>query len=265
MTGHAIITGGGSGIGFEFARQFALAGKAVTLISRSQERLASAEQRLRKEFPSVPVSVFPADVGNEEALVKAVQGATARHGSPDWVIANAGMVEPGIFLEQPSGDGVAQMRTNYFGSLFLAKATAPLMKEKGGHLVFIGSGAAFSGIYGYSTYGASKFAVRGLAESLRVELAGEGIVVTLVQPGDTATPQLVHDISRRPAATKLIAGSDVTSASEVARIAIAEARRGSFVVTFGARLKLLAWIHSLIGGVFRRHQKRVVRRLAARS
>lgn len=262
MAGHAIITGGSSGIGLAFAAQLAREGLAISLISRSAAKLAAAEAYLRAHNQHVAVRSYPADVRNESALVEAVNQAVADYGSPTWVVASAGIVEPGLFTQQTSATCVAQMETNYLGALFLAKATVPLMASSGGHLVFIGSGAAFAGIYGYASYGASKFALRGLAESLRVELMVQGIVVTLVSPGDTDTAQLAHDVARRPAVTQVIAGHDVRQAAEIANTSIERARRGKFHVTFGVRLHALAWLHSLIGEPFRRYQLRTVRRLA---
>src|SRR5262245_1258901 len=90
------------------------------------------------------------------------------------------------------------MRTNYFGSLNFAHAVVPSMIENGGGpLVFVSSAAAICGIYGYSSYGASKFAVRRLAETLRVELRRDGIAVTLVYAPDTDTPQLAGERADR--------------------------------------------------------------------
>lgn len=265
MNGHAIITGGSSGIGLAFARLLLTKELSVSLISRSAHRLNAAKAELAADFPATSIGVFVADVGDEQALAAAIVEATSAFGRPNWAIASAGIVEPGLFEDQSSTDCVRQMQTNFLGAVHFAKAVIPLMKGSEGHLLFVGSAAAFAGIHGYATYGASKFAVRGLAESLRVELADTGIAVTLACPGDTDTPQLRYDVARRPAATREIAGGHVMNAEDVARLAIASAERGKFLVTFGPKHFLLSRLHGLFGGVIRRHQERIARRLAERA
>ena len=83
------------------------------------------------------------------------------------------------------------MEVDYFGTLHAVRAVVPSMIERQrGHLVLVGSTAALIGVFGYSAYAPAKYAVRGLAETLRVELAPHGIVVACVYPPDTKTPGL---------------------------------------------------------------------------
>ena len=99
-------------------------------------------------------------------------------------------------------------------------------------LDFVASGAALVGIYGYSGYAPSKFAVRGLAEVLRVELREYGISVTLALPPDTNTPQLEFETKLRPTPTKEIAGvAGVWDPDKVALAIVTGARKGRFWLT----------------------------------
>lgn len=108
------------------------------------------------------------------------------------------------------------MATNYFGSLYCIKAALPAMQANS-HIVLVSSGAGLIGIYGYSAYSPSKFAVRGLAESLRGELK-VGVGISIIYPPDTDTPQLAEENKTKPPATKLItATAKVWSAEAVAK------------------------------------------------
>lgn len=258
----AFITGGSSGIGRALARKLAGRGFDLGLIARGEERLAETEAVLAHEFPGARVEWVAADVGDEVAARAAAQALVGRLGIPTWAVFNAGVARPGRFLEQPLSDHQEQMRTNYFGALHLAHELAPRMAARGrGKMVFVSSGAAFFGIYGYGAYAPSKFAMRGLAEVLRVELAASGISVTLAYPPDTDTPQLAAEALTKPAATKEItAGGGLWPADKVAEAILRGAERGRFLVAPGAQMRLLAHAHSLLGPALRLWQVRVARR-----
>jgi 3-dehydrosphinganine reductase len=254
---HAIVTGGSSGIGFATAMALRERGMSVTIIARDQGRLDNARKRLSSNSSVGGVAAFSADVSDEAALRQAIELSIEEFGPPAWAVSSAGIVTPAEFLETSIEDHLAQLMTNYVGSLNLAHIVTPRMPE-GGHLVFVATGAAIVGIYGYSAYCASKFAVRGLAEVLRVELAARRIAVTLVLPPDTDTPQLAAEAKIRPEATRLISeGAGVWKPDDVARLLIRGASAGRFIVAPGWRLKVLAAAHSLISPDFRLYQQRV--------
>ena len=255
---HAIITGGSSGIGLALARELVGKGFRVSLLARNRSRLEKARQSLGPER----TRIFPVDVGDDAACHKAVQAAIRAFGPADWAIACAGIVEPGHFHELSAKSHEDQMRTNYLGSLNFARAVVPhFTPGHHGHLVFISSGAAFSGIYGYSAYAPSKFAVRALAEILSVELALRGIAVSLVMPADTDTPQLRAEVPLRPAITRKVAGqARVWQPEDVARRVVRLVSRNRFLITFGPHLHALAWLHSVIGTFFRQWQTGLARR-----
>ncbi len=118
----------------------------------------------------------------------------------------------------------------------------------GGHIVLLASGAALLGLYGYTSYAPAKFAVRGLAEALRSELAPDGIAVTVAYPPDTDTPGLRAELRARPPILKrLAAAGGRMSADQVAATVLHGVRRGRFVIAPGLALTALALLHSLIG------------------
>lgn len=263
MAGHAIITGGSSGIGLALARLLHSRGAAVSLIARNRDKLTAAKDTLaRPGNGRSAVQTFSADVRDPTELQGAIDEAVRFFGVPDWGISCAGIVIPGTFARQSLSDHESQWRTNYLGSLQFVHFILPHL-EKAAHprLVLISSGAAFSGLYGYSSYGPTKFAVRGLAESLRVELKPRNVSVTIAFPGDTDTPQLHAELKTRPRVTsQLASGSKVMQPDAVASGILSAAERGDFEVTFGWQLRLLGRTHSLIGPLFRRYQDWLVRR-----
>jgi 3-dehydrosphinganine reductase len=261
MPAHAIITGGSSGIGFATAAALRARGHSVSLIARDRSRLDDAAQRLRALPGAGAVAAFAADVGDDAALRRAIDAAIAAFGPPSWAVASAGIVVPADFLDTTLEDHAAQWRTNYLGSLHLAHIVAPHLVA-GGHLVFVASGAAILGIHGYSAYGASKFAVRGLAEVLRIELSPRDIAVTLVLPPDTDTPMLAAEEKLRSETTRrIVSGAGVWPADAVARALIRGALARRFIVTPGWQLTLLNATHSLIAPAFRRYQQWVAARV----
>jgi 3-dehydrosphinganine reductase len=140
------------------------------------------------------------------------------------------------------------MAINYFGALYGIKAALPAMVERGkGNVVLISSGAALIGLYGYTPYSPSKFALRGLAESLRGELKPLGIRVSVVYPPDTDTPQLKAENLTKPEVTKRITASAQTVSAEfVANAILQGVQRRSFLIAPGLEMSLLARLHSLI-------------------
>lgn len=260
---HAIITGGSSGIGLAAARYLAQRGMSISLVARDLDRLKTAralvEQSARE---SAKVAIFTADVGDADALATALKESVIFAGPPSWAIACAGITRPGSFLELPLEVHEVQVRTNYFGTLNLTHILAPIMvKAGGGRMIFVASGAALAGIYGYSPYAPSKFAVRGLAEILRIELSVHKVSITVVYPPDTNTPQLAAEIPLRSKASEIISSlGGVWEPEDVARAMITGAERGRFTITPGWGLSLLNCFHSIIAPAFRAYQARVVRR-----
>jgi NAD(P)-dependent dehydrogenase (short-subunit alcohol dehydrogenase family) len=126
-------------------------------------------------------------VGNAAEIVTAVAKTIDTFGSLDLLVANAGYCVYGDFEKLSPEDYERQMRVNVFGVLNTIRPALPYLKKSKGRIVITGSVSGHIGLPGRSAYAMSKFALRGLAESLSVELAGTGVSVTLVTPGYVRT------------------------------------------------------------------------------
>lgn len=254
---HVLITGGSSGIGLALARQAAAAGARVSLLARDPAKLAAAADAVRaaSHTPASTTGIFtaPCDVANEAAVIASIRAAEAAHGPVDVLITSAGVARPGYFKDQAISIHEHTMAVNYFGTLYAIKAVEPAMRARGrGSVVLVSSGAGLVGLFGYTAYAPSKFALRGLAESLRAELKPAGVQVMIVYPPDTDTPQLAEENLTKPAETRaLTAAAGLWTADDVARVTLDGLRNKRVAVTPGLQLTALAWLHSLIAPVLR--------------
>ena len=134
------------------------------------------------------------------------------------------------------------MRVDYFGTVHVTRALLPAMIERGtGQIAIVSSLAGVIGIYGYTAYSASKFALVGFAECLRQDLLAHGIGVSLVFPPDTDTPQLTEENRIKPDQTRAIAGNvKVLSADYVARTTLIGLGKGRHQIIPGWGSKLAA-------------------------
>jgi 3-dehydrosphinganine reductase len=260
---HVLITGGSAGIGYATAARALERGARVSLVARDAERLATAEDRLEAGIGDpTRVAAEPADVTDPEKFEQALGLLVAQFGPVDVLVTNAGGARPGHFEELPASVFTEQMELNYFGTLHPIRAVVPSMIEHGrGHLMLVSSGAGIVGVYGYSAYSPAKFAVRGLAETLRSELKPHGIVVGCAYPPDTDTPGLEREGETKPAATASISATiKVRSAEAVGKGIVAGIERDRLIVTFDSSTAALARIGGLLGPVVRATMDRHVRR-----
>lgn len=134
------------------------------------------------------------------------------------------------------------MDLNYFGTYNPIKYVLPKMKaRKDGIIVLTSSQAGLIGIYGYGPYAAAKFALRGLAETLTMEVKHLGIFVTLALPADTDTPGFAKEEKSKPIETKLISGSGgLAKPEDVANRLIKDALKGSFFSILGLESYILS-------------------------
>jgi 3-dehydrosphinganine reductase len=240
MRPHALITGGSSGIGRAVAAKLAADGYSLSLIARREALLTEAADDIRKEFThsDQEVVTYQADVADAPAAEAAVMAATARLGVPELVVTSAGTAVPGYFEDIPLSVHEQSMAVNYFGTLHIVRAVLPAMRaQRNGRIVMVASGAAFLGIFGYSSYCPSKFALRGLAETLRAEVKADGVGISIAYPPDTETPMLVEENKTKPEETKLITGLVKTwSAEAVAECIVEGIARERFAITPGATI-----------------------------
>eukprot|EP00501_MAST-03F_sp_TOSAG23-6_P000583 GSMAST32.ASY1.ANO1.604.1 assembled CDS len=229
---HVLVTGGSTGIGKCVATEFARRGANVTLLARTESKLIAAVKDISDMDTKQPtIRYVCADVTDEGAVHEAVkQSVTAANGQDiDVLIACAGASYPGYFLDQDTDVFERSMRLNYLGSVTVIKAVAPQMCKRGqGHIVLVASAAAVVSFIGYSTYAPTKFALRGLADTLRNELIGFGVKVSIAYPPDTDTPGFENENKSKPAETKAVSPPEVWPATAVARSLVSSMASGDY-------------------------------------
>ena len=125
VTAPALITGGSSGIGLAMTRRLVATGRPVAIMGRDRAKLMEAEASLRQGRADARVLGIKGDVGDSKDVQAAVDATIDAFGPLGLAVANAGIARPGQFTEQPLADHQAQMQTNYFGALHLARAAVP--------------------------------------------------------------------------------------------------------------------------------------------
>lgn len=200
-----LITGGSKGIGLATAREFVAEGADVYILARHKEQLTQA---IRK-FEELRVDAdqkfgwIKADVTLPTEIEKIATNFIAEIGIPDYLVNCAGVAHPGKFEELDLSIFYWMMDVNYYGTVIVTKAFTPAMIQRGsGHIINVSSMGGVVGIYGYTAYSGSKFAIVGFTDALRSELKLYGIRVSLVFPPDTDTDQLTYEDQYKPFITR---------------------------------------------------------------
>ena len=247
----AFITGGSSGIGLALAQRLARQGANVWLVARTPERLAAAVETVKaarlNDHQLFGYTI--ADVADPLQVDAAVAEVTQVLGAPDLVINSAGFAQPGYFHEQELHIFHLTMSVNYFGTLNVIRAVLPgMMQRKSGQIINISSESGFLGLFGYTAYSASKFAVAGFSDALRPELQAQGIHLSVVYPPDVDTPQLEYETQYQPPELRALAPlRTVMSADAVAKIILEEAARGMYMILPGFDAKFMYFLTRFLG------------------
>ncbi len=186
----ALISGGSRGVGFATAEKLVRFGAKVVITARGEKRLEDSRKKL-VDMGGEAIAMA-GDVGNAQDAEKMVAAALDRFGSLDIVINNAGVSMRGTFPELTAEVCERVIKTNLTGSVLLSRAAMPALLRSKGHLVFISSIAGLMGLPGASVYCATKGALTGLCDSLRLELMPLGVHVGIVYLGYTE-----HDPEKR--------------------------------------------------------------------
>jgi short-subunit dehydrogenase len=186
--GTAVVTGAASGIGEALAAQLAARGSHLVLVDRDKERLGDVADRLRAAHPALGVVTHIADLSDDEQTSALAATLAADHPETTLLVNNAGVALGGRFDQVTLEEFDWVMAVNFRSVVRLTHAMLPALKaHPGSHLVNVSSVFGIFAPAGQAAYSASKFAVRGFSESVRHELAENGVGVTVVHPGGIKT------------------------------------------------------------------------------
>ncbi|KOC69550.1 3-ketodihydrosphingosine reductase [Habropoda laboriosa] len=233
------VTGGSSGIGKCVAITAARNGAHVTIIARDVQKLEVAKNeiiRACKNKDTQKVEYLSLDISQDYNAVEKALSDLEKTMGPIYMLVNcAGTAICGKIEDTSVADLKKMIDINFMGSYYCIKAVVQKMKSsQEGIIVLTSSQAALLGIFGYSAYCSTKFALRGLAESISMELAPYNISVTLSLPPDTDTPGFATEGLSKPLETKLISEtSALVSPEVVANKLFKDALAGKFFSTVG--------------------------------
>jgi short-subunit dehydrogenase len=180
-----IITGASSGIGLACSKEFSNKGYGVVMASRNLEQLRTIEQELKKGNPDI--LAIKVDVSIEDDCKTLIDETIKHFGRIDVLINNAGISMRALFNDVDLNVLHSLMNTNFWGSVYCTKYSLPHILKQKGSVVGVSSIAGFMGLPGRTGYSASKFALQGFLETIRIEYRQQKLHVMVVAPGFTAS------------------------------------------------------------------------------
>jgi short-subunit dehydrogenase len=254
-----VITGASKGIGAELARQLAAQGAKLVLAARDLEDLEAVAARCTQAGGSA--IVVRADVGVDRDCAAIMSGAALAYGGIDVLVNNAGATMWARFEEIEDVAILERiMRVNYMGAVYCTRHALPYLRQSRGLVVGIASLAGLTGVPTRTGYAASKHAMRGFFDSLRIELSGSGVDVTMIYPGFVATGIRENATGPGGEAIKVdpVARENAMTVEECARqiAAAIAARKRQVVMT--ARGKIGLWLKLIAPGLVDRIARRAV-------
>lgn len=197
----AFLIGASTGMGRAIAKDFVNLGGSVLIIARRENILEEAASEIQQKIVNESQFVVSksCDATDMEMLKPILEDSIKNHGVPDYLFNLVGRAIPGYIEDYTLDDFKNNMDTNYYGQLVPTLILLPeFMKEKKGNIIFFSSMLGYMGMMGYGAYVSTKFAIVGLAESLRNELKPLNIRISIVYPPDTNTPGLSTENEGKP-------------------------------------------------------------------
>ena len=257
----AIITGASKGIGAELARQLAQKGAKLVLAARNLPELEAVAAQCRAS--GAAVVTVKADVAAERDCQAIVAGAVLAFGRVDALVNNAGMSMWARFEEIRDLSVLERiMQVNYMGAVYCTRHALPYLRQSHGRLVGISSLAGRTGVPTRTGYAASKHAMTGFFDSLRIELEGSGVSVTMIYPGFVATG--IRENATGPDGMPILVSpvreGEVMSAAECARRVVRAMERREREVVMTARGRMGLWLKLLAPSLVDRIARRAIER-----
>jgi len=185
-----IVTGASSGIGKALVYEFAKQGSKIVLAARNESKIIQIEKELKER--GIDVIAVVTDVSCEEDCRRLIEMTIEQFGTIDILINNAGISMKALFHEASLKVLQRLMDVNFWGTVYCTRFALPYIVKRKGSLVAVSSIAGFNGLPGRAGYSASKFAVHGLMETIRIENLKNGLHVMVVAPGFTASEIRKH-------------------------------------------------------------------------
>ncbi len=250
------ITGGSSGIGLATANLLAAQGCNLVLFARGEKMLDEACRTIKTKMSNASqrVHYITMDVANNDDVQNKIKMAVEKSGTPEILINCAG-IGTGDYFENISYEQFDRLlKINVYGTRNVISALLPFMKQKGsGHIVNIASVAGLIGMYGYSLYCTSKYAIVGFTECLRSELKRFNIKVTLICPPEVKTPFIEKESKTLPPEARIVKNLAGLLTPERAARAIVRGIKGrKFLVVPGLMAKSLLFWHRVSNGLLTR-------------
>ncbi|HVU04950.1 MAG TPA: SDR family NAD(P)-dependent oxidoreductase [Polyangiaceae bacterium] len=254
-----VITGGSSGLGLALAEALFSRGARLALVARDEAKLLAAREKLLAARPDGVVFVHSLDVGSGD-LAPAFDQIASELGGIDVLVNSAGVLREGYFDDSTDDDFRALMDVNCFGTLRAIRAALPHLERSRGRILNVASVAALTGVFGYTAYCASKHALLGVSDALRVELAPRGILVQVACPGEFDSPMVeALDRTRTPENRAHTLALPRTDMAEIVRDLIRAMEGDRFLTVPGRRARLFAFGLRHFPGIGRRVGDRKVR------
>jgi NAD(P)-dependent dehydrogenase (short-subunit alcohol dehydrogenase family) len=250
-----LITGGSRGLGLELARAFVERGAHVALLARDEDELQRAQHDLA--LRGARVFIVAADVRRRDDVERAVQKVVNHYGRLDVLVNNAGVIAVGPLEHMTMEDFEEAMGVHYWGPMYMIRTALPhLRRSAGARIVNVASIGGKLAVPHLAPYSGSKFALVGLSDAFRAELAKEGIRVTTVCPGLMRTGSAINATFKGQHASEFtwftIADSlPVVSvnARRAAREIVDACRVGAPSLVIGAPARLAALAQGIAPGV----------------
>ncbi|MCP3429597.1 SDR family NAD(P)-dependent oxidoreductase [Opacimonas viscosa] len=242
-----IVTGGASGIGLGLVQHYLSKGYVVAVFDiTSKEDLSASQDPELQSVISHPNTYFiNTNIANNASVQAAVTQVHNTLGAPHIVVNCAGILRAGPFTSLTADDFSTSYQINVLGTRHLAAACLPLMR-KGGRFAMVASMAGTIGIFGYTAYGSSKFAVLGFAQCLRAEYARTGISISVICPPEIDTPMVVAETRTMHPATRILKSfAGRLTLDDALPVMIKGISQRRFMIIPGWQAKMTFWLNRL--------------------
>lgn len=249
------ITGASSGLGEALAKEFASQKAKLVLSSRREEELLRVKKECAEFISEENILILPLDVANLTNVNEEVEKVFRKFGGIDILVNNAGVAQRSYVKDVSIEVERKIMEVNYFGAVIMTKAVLPLMlKQKSGNIIVISSVMGKFGFPGRSSYSASKHALHGYFESLRIEEKQNGINVHVICPGYIKTNVSVNAITETGDSHKKMDKGQAKGmdAQFAARKILSAIQSNRFETFFGGPELLVATVRRIFPSLFYR-------------